>query len=1080
MLRRHFCYFVFGFVLLAFTPARGEMSISANASLDTFNYDLDNIHLKLEKLDASWQLSPFGEGRLFVEKMRAKRLIVTVGDGSKGAKDQGLPERIKPPFPIKIQQAEVAEVVIISGGESHILSNVKFNLEADTKSIKLNSLRAATPWGEATTTIQMGTAKPFPLTGMVALKKTDSNTPYDVKVQLSGDLKSLRFDGAGTLAKQNGQLAILQSNQEGVAPAASFIANGQLGLADDYPLSANIKISELRPERIGHYPAAKLNFDVDAQGKLLPRLEASLQFVALDSQWQGHAIKSAGKMLIEGAITESTKVLGAKILGTKILGTKIQGTKVQSTIIRNIDFQASIANNNIKASGSLGQSDSRLEWQADLADLRKFGEEYSGNANANGTLTGSFENLSLQFKLQAQDLSLPGAIKAEKLEGQAAVMTDDNGKVEGEFKASNLQYGKHTLADGSLTLQGTRANHQLKIVAQGKEFKFESALQGGLTGTNDWLGVLQNLTFDGNARIKLTAPALLMLNTKVATLEKASLQLTKGSMFIDLLKISSDGFASKGNADQIALEDLPSGLLSLPSTLQGNPVFSGKWDINAADSLNGNFSFWREAGDFTMTTADGTTKPLGLQKVKLEAELSNNHVTVKAKLNGQNVGSLDANLTTIFTKIDSGYALLANAPLTLDGKAQLHTLAWLPLPSSLMDASFDGALNISVAANGTLSAPNLSGNVNGKNLQFSLPTEGVNFSNGILDASFENDQLLIKKASWQGGEGYLTATGSLLLNKGKPVIDLDWTAEKFTAISRADRLLTLNGAGKTTLANDMLTISGSFTVVKGLVELADEDTPALGDDVVILGQTEYIPESALRVLLNGLHIDLGKEFILRGRGLDAELTGAVTLTGLTQYRPHTEGVIQVKKGTYMAYGQVLTIERGVINFNGTVDNPGVNIRAMRNSKPVNAGIEITGTAFLPVTKLVSDPNVPDSEKLSWLVLGHGMDQTTKNDYGLLSLAAGVLLSQGQSVPLQTQLARAAGLDEFSFAGGDATNASVVFGKRLSSRLYLSYQKSISGLLDVARLTFNMTSRWSLRAEAGTESAVDVLYTFSFK
>ena len=240
------------------------------------------------------------------------------------------------------------------------------------------------------------------------------------------------------------------------------------------------------------------------------------------------------------------------------------------------------------------------------------------------------------------------------------------------------------------------------------------------------------------------------------------------------------------------------------------------------------------------------------------------------------------------------------------------------------------------------------------------------------------------------------------------------------------------------------------------------------------------PEPALKVLLNGLHIDIGKEFNLRGRGLDAQLTGAVTLTGLTQYRPHTEGVIQVKEGYYFAYGQKLTIERGIINFNGTVDNPGVNIRAMRNSTPVNAGIEITGTAFIPITKLVSDPSVADSEKLSWLVLGHGMDQTSKNDYGLLSLAAGVLLSQGQSVPLQTQLARAAGLDEFSFAGGDANNAAVVVGKRLSSKLYLSYQKSISGLLDVARLTYNMTSRWSLRGEAGTESAVDVLYTFSFK
>jgi translocation and assembly module TamB len=204
------------------------------------------------------------------------------------------------------------------------------------------------------------------------------------------------------------------------------------------------------------------------------------------------------------------------------------------------------------------------------------------------------------------------------------------------------------------------------------------------------------------------------------------------------------------------------------------------------------------------------------------------------------------------------------------------------------------------------------------------------------------------------------------------------------------------------------------------------------------------------------------------------------LTGLTQYHPHTEGGIQVVKGTYMAYGQILTIERGILNFSGTLENPGINIRAMRNSTPINAGIELTGSAFSPITKLVSVPNIADSEKLSWLLLGHGMDQTTKNDYGILSLAAGVVLSQGQSVPLQTQIARAAGLDELSFSGGNATSASLVFGKRLSSKLYLSYVKSISGLLDVARLTFNITPLWSIRAAAGTESAVDVLYTFSFK
>lgn len=216
----------------------------------------------------------------------------------------------------------------------------------------------------------------------------------------------------------------------------------------------------------------------------------------------------------------------------------------------------------------------------------------------------------------------------------------------------------------------------------------------------------------------------------------------------------------------------------------------------------------------------------------------------------------------------------------------------------------------------------------------------------------------------------------------------------------------------------------------------------------------------------------------------------------------------------MAYGQILNITRGVISFSGPLDNPSLNIRAMRNAvsdsaslittnaetvnntgevtgsnfsqttsssvQTVNAGVEITGSGLNPRVKLVSEPNVPDTEKLSWLLLGHGTDQAGKNDFAMLSLAAGVVLSQGDSMPLQTKLARAAGLDEFGFTGSDAESASLTFGKRLSSQLYLSYEKSISGLLDVARLTFNITPRWALQAETGTESAVDALYTFRFK
>lgn len=1031
---------------------RAEMSISASSSLETFSYDLEGITLKLEKLDARWQLSPFGEGKLLVDYIRAKKLTVTIHHDAKKSAKNGLPERIKLPFPAIIKQGEVANLLIVDGDKVQSFHNVNFALEADSKTIKIKQLSADTPWGVASTTLQIDTTKPFSLSGTATIKQAKHNTPYDIQASLSGDLKQLHIESDSWLAMQNKQFIMTQANNDKITPAARVKLIAQVDLADDYPVNIKANITELHPEKLGNYPAATLNLDATMQGKLLPEVMLDVQYATRESRWQSQTLTSTGRL------------------------------QIQDDKIRHLDVLATIANNTLKANGDLTQVGSHIVWQVDFANLSQLGADYAGVIKADGTLEGAIENFALQFNINALKLRLPQGLKAEHIVGQASIMSDIDGKVAGDFKATGLQYGAHAIMDAQLNLQGTKTHHQLMINAQSKDYQLNAKLQGSLIKTL-WQGTLQNLVYAGNTPVKLVTPASLTFDiakeNRNISLTKAHFQLNKGRALVDSFQLSADGFASSGRLEQLSLADLPANALPLPEGLQGDAIFAGKWNVTSNENLNGIISIWRESGDLNIANTSNT-KPLGLEIAKSDLQFNHSQMTFTTSIHGHGTGDLEIHASTMLSKTDAGYALLASAPFTLKADAQLHSLAWLPLPPSLMDANIDGAIKLTVSGDGTLKAPNLSGNVQANKLLFSLPREGVMLKDGALEANFENDQLRIKLASWHGGDGIIQASGLIRLKQGKPTADLTWLAEKFTVISRADRLLVLSGKGNTTLEDDLLSISGNFTVDKGLAELADETAPSLSEDVVILGKTDIVVEPALRILLNGLRISLGDNFRLRGRGLDTDLRGALTFTGLTQYRPHTEGSIQTKNGTYIAYGQKLTIERGQLNFSGTVDNPGVNIRAMRDSKPINAGVEITGNAQNPATKLVSDPNVADSEKLSWLVLGHGMGQTSKNDYGILSLAAGVILSQGQSVPLQTQLARAAGLDELSFSGGDATSASVVFGKRLTSQLYLSYVKSISGLLDVARLTFNISPQWSIRGEAGTESAVDMLYTFSIK
>ena len=1092
--------------LLVFTPVQGEMTINGNSNLDTLDYDLDNIQLKLEKLESRWQLSPI-TGKLFVEKLRAKRLLITMRSDAKKTGDSALPAQIKLTFPIQIQQAEVLEVVVITPTERYTLSNVQFELDADNKTIQLIYLRAGTPFGQAEISLGMETANPFVLTGAVSIRQIskDSAFPYDVKTNLSGNLKALKFESDAMLVLQDNQVALKQTDIKSNA-AARIHASGEIGLMNAYPLTALIKISDFHPERLGAYPAGLLNVELKVEGNLViqPGLEngLNLSFAAKESYLEIDHVKqpvsSLGKM-----------------------------TLINSQI-QSLDFSANIVSNVIKASGSLGAADSKLEWSADFPDLNTLGEQFSGEAHANGVFTGAFDNLAMRFNLAAQKLNLPNNINVEKLDGQAALQAGAQGAVDATFNAVGLEYAQNTVVDSIVSLKGTRTAHQLKMtaVAQDKTnpLQFETMLQGGLiegslseagSMSNQWQGMIQRFSLKGETPVTLEAPAKLNLTTKDISLGKAVLQLTKGRVVVDGLNAGSKGFVSKGSLVNLALDDIPPSVFKLPPKLQGNPVFSGTWDVNAVEAVNARMIFKLDSGDLTLSNAGGVPKPLGLQDVKAELQIVNNKADLVLLLQGQQLGHLDAHVTTTLTKVESGFALMANAPLTIASHAQLNTIAWLPLSDSLADANLDGALTMTLDANGTVQKPNLRGSMDGKNLQFILASQGVSLTDGMLQATFENDELRITQGAWKGGNGYLRTNGTLQMVNNHPKIELNWAAEQFTVISGADRLLILNGAGKTTLVEDLFSISGDFKVQKGLLELPDDDVPKLQDDVVVLGRSVASNESALKILLNNLRIDLGDDFTLHGRGLDAQLTGAVTLVGLTQYHPHAEGAIRFKKGTYMAYGQVLNITRGIISFSGPIDNPGLNVRAMRNAvsnsesliktnaetttntgeitgsnfsqtsasnstQNVNAGVEITGNGLYPVIKLVSEPNVPDTEKLSWLMLGHGTEQAGKNDFAMLSLAAGVVLSQGDSMPLQTQLARAAGLDELSFSGSDAETASLTFGKRLSSQLYLSYEKSVSGLLDVARLTFNITPRWALQAETGSESAVDALYTFSFK
>jgi translocation and assembly module TamB len=194
------------------------------------------------------------------------------------------------------------------------------------------------------------------------------------------------------------------------------------------------------------------------------------------------------------------------------------------------------------------------------------------------------------------------------------------------------------------------------------------------------------------------------------------------------------------------------------------------------------------------------------------------------------------------------------------------------------------------------------------------------------------------------------------------------------------------------------------------------------------------------------------------------------------------GTLNIAKGSFAAYGRELEIERGVLRFNGPIDNPSLDILAMRRGQEVEAGVSVLGTVLAPRITLVSEPPVPEAEKLSWLVLGRGLEAAGETDLGALQSAAGALLAQGAAAGVQSQIAKAFGLDEISI--GNDRNSSVqerivTLGKQISSRLYVSLERGLETASSVLMLRYTLSPKLSLEVATGTRSALSLFYNITY-
>jgi translocation and assembly module TamB len=571
-------------------------------------------------------------------------------------------------------------------------------------------------------------------------------------------------------------------------------------------------------------------------------------------------------------------------------------------------------------------------------------------------------------------------------------------------------------------------------------------------------------------------------------------------------------FSSQGR-----LQGLPLGWLEVLGNTQlanlglsGNLVFDGDWDLRLADTLALRASLARRSGDISVQADDDATAGAsaaqrinaGVREARLTLSGDGDSLRAALRWDSERAGQVQAELSTRLARSGDAWDWPADAPLAGTLRAQLPRVGvWSVLapPGWRMRGTLDASATLA----GTRRAPQWNGSLQADDLALRSVVEGIELRDGRLRATLggqrlDIDEFSLRGAGGSGSGGTLGLTGYAAWTPGASGLaalrmELAAQAQGLRVSARADRRLAVSGKLQARLNRAQLELRGALKADQALFILPDETTPSLGADVVVTtasasGSATAAPvaASAVRVVPDvSVTLDLGPDFRLQGRGITTRLAGTLSMRSAagTATAPRLSGELRAVNGSYKAYGQQLDIEQGVLRFSDPYDNPALDILAIRPNLSQRVGVQISGTALAPRVRLYSDPPLTDSETLAWLVLGRAA-ANGEAEAAVLQQAALALLG-GNGKGLSGGIAEALGLDELSFRGsasnadGSTSGAAVTLGKRLSRNFYVAYERSLAGTLGTFYIFYDLSRRFTLRAQAGEQSAVDLIFTLRY-
>ncbi len=960
-------------------------------------------------------------------------------------------------------------------------------------------------------------------------KKSDS-TVVNFQAQLQDPRASLKIDanyviGNGKSDKNNSALRL--NRFELIAADSHLQGKGEIDFSENQKFNLQGDVVRFDPSRWVKLPAGHIDADVQLTGQLKPKLFLDVQLPHVSGEYAGQTLSG-----VVDAIWQEGQTISFK------------------------KMDLHWGKNTINAQGAWGNEKDELVLKLDVPDVPAFshllGINLTGAMQADVHVRGALANPAVKMNLLAQGIGIEKQIYLDKLTATMNLGSEKDAVVSGNIAVqelrSNLAVPEQNRSTKlpliaerlALNLKGTRDAHQIDLTASlNAARQFSLSVAGGLQVTaakaQQWRGQIASLNLSGDPGLKLQAPVQMSAEkvTDKFALHVGSAQLNGalGKLTLDEFEWTPASIKTSGKLTDVKIIDV-SNLLNPQYAIEGDLLVNADWDVQLKDNIRGELHLLRQSGDIRINDVDGTGQAMamGLSDLQMSLKLGGlvagtdaERIALKVSTSGTRLGIWALNANSQLRKNGAQWNVFDDAKLDGDLHADVQDLQWLG-PWLNPGLALKGKLKLDASFGGVIGKPQYKAQIEGRELEVAFASEGVLLPNGSLSAELDEKHVKLNQLkfsnkvsvmpkhakfrdiNWLGQTGEFNASGEIDIAGQNGSISAEF--QKFPLLQRKDRWLVVSGQTHIKQLSNIWSLTGQLNADGAYFKLPKTPSPSLSSDVVVNrgkkknGIQENEPETGKKGIKTRLDItlDMGPQFVFVGSGLDTGLAGTVRLRSNDGSALQATGSIRAEDGIYEGYGQKLTIERGILNFQGMPSNPGLNIRALRKGLEVEAGVEVVGTVSSPKVHLVSEPSVPDAEKLSWLVLGTGTADIANNQASVLLSAAGAIFGDDTGRNIPRDIVQGLGFDEFSIGSAEAAGSSKLpgqtvagstavgsvsgdqvlsIGKRLRPGLVLSVERGLSDASGALKLSWQLTRRISVIARKGTEASVDAYYTFSF-